>query len=296
MRDLGIHAYGTRLAVALGVAALLAGCGVFGSSSSSTSSTSQAGGGAQPAPKPPKPVAAPKAKQSVQEAEKQIAKLSASNNCKTVYKLNPIGARAGLNNPARCQQLQGLAGLQADGAASYKGGAVIDYALGIRTLSVVLVRDSDGRLRVAFPDYFLPRPSVGTKLAPEFDGAARRAVKALRTHDCSLFTANALQELGPVSAGDQAACDFAKNNAIATVFSGYPQARIERLGGDANVAFYGVGGPGGFFTLVFARETPSDYLPATKPLSKKAPEYGFATLYLTGKPPKAKSQPKARTH
>src|SRR5206468_11349151 len=134
----------------------------------------------------------------------------------------PINTRSFLDNQSRCRQIQGLAGLKVDGAATYKGGAVIDYALGVRTLSVILVRDQDGALRVATPDYFLPNRSVATKFAPQFDQAALKTVNALRTHNCALFLRHASQELGPASAGQKQACDFANKNPVADVFGTYP--------------------------------------------------------------------------
>ena len=280
----------TCLVLGLAVAAL-AGCGtsgVFGGTTTSEAGTTTTGAQAGTTttaevkvPKPPKPLEPPKARQSVAAAEAQIAKLSAGG-CKSAYKLNPIALRDALDNQARCRQLQSLAGLHADGATSYKGGAVIDYALGIRSMSVVLIRDSDGKLRVAFPDYFVTRSSAGTKLAPGFDRSASKAIKGLRTHDCSLFRAYASQELGPASVGKDEACKFAEENPVADVFSGDPEAEIQQLGGNANFAFYGIGGPASYFTLVFARESSSDYLPKGTTLSRDAPELGFAGIYVTG--------------
>jgi hypothetical protein len=268
-------------ATALGAVAL-AGCGsVFGSGGKEGTTGSSTRSTEAKVPKSAKPLEVAKPNESVQDAEKQIAKLSASN-CRAAYRLNPISTRSSLNNQSRCRQLQGLAGLTVDHAATYKGGAVIDYALGIRTLSVILVRDQDGALRVATPDYFLADPSVGTKVAPQFDQAALKAVNALRTHDCTLFLRYASQELGPASVGKKEACDFAKNNPVADVFGIYSQANVQRLGGNANIAFYGIGTPYTYYTLVFTKETPSDYFPQGQSLTKDAPTYAYSGIYLTG--------------
>ena len=271
----------------------LAGCGsVFGSGGKEGTTQSSTTTTEAKVPKSAKPLEVAKPTESVQDAEKQIAKLSASN-CKAAYKLNPINTRSFLNNQSRCRQLQGLAGLTVDDAATYKGGAVIDYALGVRTLSVILVRDQDGALRVATPDYFLADPSVGTNFAPQFDQAALKTVNALRTHDCGLFLRYASQELGPATAGKKAACDFANKNPVADVFGSYPEAKVQRLGGNANIAFYGVGSPYAYFTLVFTKETPSDYFPEGQSLTKNAPTYGYSGIYLTGQSkPKPKSKSK----
>jgi hypothetical protein len=270
------------LAVAL-AAALLAGCG-GGKSSSTTGAGASAG---QPA-KPPKPVGPAPARESVQEAEKRIQRLASSNDCDVVNELNLLH-RPDLNTKARCESLQGLADLELKDGASYGDAAVIDYSLGIRTMSLVLVRQPDGLFHVAFPDYFVAESSVGTKYAQQFDRAAQRAVKALRTHDCGLFLANAVREIGPGSLSKSDACHFVDNNLIASAFSSYSQASIDRLGGNRNFGFFGISATVGYLTLVFAHETPSDYLPQGKTLPKDAPAYGFAGVYLTNSPKKTKS-------
>ncbi len=270
------------LAVALG-AVLLAGCG--GGKSSSTTS---AGASAGQAAKPPKPVGSPPARESVPEAEKRIQRLASSNDCDVVNKLNLLH-RPDLNTTARCESLQGLAGLAVKGGASYGDAAVIDYSLGIRTMSLVLVRQPDGLFHVAFPDYLVAQSSVGTKYADQFDRAAQGAVKALRTHHCAQFLANAYREIGPGSLSKSDTCNFVDNNPIAGAFSSYPQASIDGLGGNRNFGFFGISAPAGYLTLVFAHETPSDYLPPGKTLPKGAPAYGFAGVYLTNSPKKAKS-------
>lgn len=265
------------LAVALGTA-LLAGCG--GGESSSTTST---GASASQAPKPPKPVGPAPARESVKEAEKRIQRLASSNDCDVVNKLNLLH-RPDLNTKAHCESLQAQAGLEVKGGASYGDAAVIDYALGIRTMSLVLVRQPDGLFHVAFPDYFVAQSSVGTKYAHQFDRAAQGAVKALRTHNCELFLANAVWEIGPGSLSKTDTCDFVDNNPVASIFSSYPQASIDRLGGNRNFGFFGISSLVGHYTLVFAHETPSDYLPQGETLPKDAPAYGFAGVYLTNNP------------
>jgi hypothetical protein len=270
------------LAVAL-AATLLAGCG-----GGKSSSTTGAGASAGQAAKPPKPVGPPPARESVPEAEKRIQRLASSNDCDVVNELNLLH-RPDLNTKARCESLQGLAGLQVNSGASYRDAAVIDYSLGIRTMSLVLVRQPDGLFHVAFPDYFVAQSSVGTKYAHQFDHAAQGAVKALRTHHCAQFLANAVREIGPGSLAKSDACQFVDNNPIASVFSSYSQASIDRLGGNRNFGFFGISALAGYYTLVFAHETPSDYFPQGETLPKGAPAYGFAGVYLTNSPKKTKS-------
>lgn len=291
---------GLLLAVAL-LTLPLAGCGLLPSSSKTAGDGStQAARSTTEAPKPPKPVGPPPAKESVKEAEQRIRRLASSGDCDVVNKLNPLH-RPDLNTAARCESLQSLAGLNPVAGASYGAAAVIDYSLGIRTMSLVLVRQPDGLFHVLYPDYFVATPSVGTRYAREFDAAARRAVKALRIHRCGLFLANANRELGPGSLRKADACGFVRDNPVATVFGSFPEAAVDRLGGNRNFGFFGISAPGGYYTLVFARETPSDYLPQGEQLPKGAPTYGFAGLYLANGPkkgngPKKKAATKSNAH
>ena len=273
--------------MALG-ATLLAGCG--GGTSSSTTDRATADQTA----KPPKPVRPPPAKESVERAEKRIRRLASSKDCDVVNKLNLLH-RPDLNTTARCESLQALAELQPTGAASYGSAAVIDYSLGIRTMTLVLLRQPDGLFHVAFPDYFVARSSAGTRYAHQFDLAAQRAVKALRIHDCAAFVANAVREFGPGSLSKAVACDYVDDNPVAAVFGSYQEASIDRLGGNRNFGFFGISAPGGYFTLVFAHETPADYLPQGEKLPKDAPAYGFAGVYLTNSSKQAKGAKKTQS-
>jgi hypothetical protein len=270
------------LAVAL-LTLPLAGCGLLPSGSKRGDSSSQARTSSTEAPSPAKPVGPPPARESVEEAERRIRRLASSSDCDVVNRLNLLH-RPDLNTAARCESLQRLAGLNPVAGATYGAAAVIDYSLGIRSMSLVLVRQPDGLFHVLFPDYFVATRSVGTKYAHQFDAAAKRAVKALRIHRCGLFLANANRELGPGSLSKSDACGFVRDNPVATIFGSYPEAAIDRLGGNQNFGFFGISAPGGYFTLVFAREMPSDYLPQGKELPKGAPTYGFAGLYLANAP------------
>jgi hypothetical protein len=78
------------------------------------------------------------------------------------------------------------------------------------------------------------------------------------------------------------------NNLVASAFSSYPQAPIDRLGGNRNFGFFGISAPAGYYILVFAHETPSDYLPQGETLPKGAPAYGVAGVYLTNSPKETK--------
>jgi len=275
------------LAIAAVPASLLAaGCG--GEQAPAASPT------VSQAAKPPKPVGPPPTRESIRQAEARIQRLASSSDCKVVDKLNLLH-RPDLNTKARCESLRNLAGLKAVGGEAYGDAGVIDYALGIRTMSVVLVRQPDGLFHIAFPDYFVARASVGTKYAHQFDSAVKRSVKAMRLRRCGMFRANAVAELGPGSLGKSDACNFVDQNPVATVFSTYQEASIDRLGGNGNFAFFGIAGPGGYLTLVFAHETPSDYLPNGEKLPTGAPPYGFAGVYLTNRPKKKSANGEPRS-
>src|SRR5918996_6501443 len=130
----------------------------------------------------------PAAQESIGEAEKKIRFLLASDDCDAINELNPVSRQEFLNTEDRCELLKRLDGLKVRGAEEYgDAGAVIDFASGKRTVSAVLIRDQDGLFHVAFIDLLRGVPSVDTRFAKQFDGAAERAVEALADKDCDAF-------------------------------------------------------------------------------------------------------------
>jgi hypothetical protein len=268
---------------------VMAGCGGGSTTSGAGSSTTATGGEgpgaanttAKAAPKPGPPTD----KESIEQAKDRIAEVASSNDCQQVNELNPL-SRPGLNGKARCEALQRLAALKATGAAQYGDAGVIEYALPSRPLAVLLVRDSDGLFKITYEDSRLRQPSIGTPFAKQFDAVADRAVKALAHKDCDAFYAVAFQEFGP-SAGDKSAvCDGLDVNPLVPQLEKDPGAEPQRMGGNGSFAFYGLDLPGSFWTLVMAKETPSDVFPKGSPkLPKGAPTYGYVDAFRTNPPP-----------
>jgi hypothetical protein len=247
-------------------------------SNATTTTGAQNGGGTTA-----KPVAAPKPTESVTDAEKRIAKAFDSGDCDQIIELAPIARRpTGAAAQTRCEQLKSrFADAKAtDTEAFGKGGGVIDYA-GTSVFSAVLVVDEDGLYRIALIDPFLHEKSVGTKLAPQFKQAADDAVKALSDHDCDALLAAANRRLGPGAFDQSALCDFADNNPVAAVLQAVPDVKLDEIGGNADYALYGLGGPGAYYVILMARESDKNLPQGGEPLPKDAPEYGFAGVVPT---------------
>jgi hypothetical protein len=224
----------------------------------------------------------PKSKESIDQARARIDETLSSGDCDRIAKLNPLG-RATLDNPKRCAALKRLASLETTGAASYPGGGIIEYAVGPRTLTAILVVDSDGLYHIALLDPFVGKPSVGTPFAPQFDAAARKVAKALAHRDCQGFFAVASRQIGPGTLNPKQVCPLPKNP-FSVIGNRFPSAKPERLGGNANFAFYSYGTPGVNYTLLFARQS-NEGLPPTLP---KVPKDAATYSYLAAYPPNRK--------
>ena len=170
-------------------------------------------------------------------------------------------------------------------AAQYGDAVVIEYELGEGTMSVLLVRDADGLFHITYLNPRVPEPTIGTKLAPEFDQVAQQAVDALRAGDCEAFMKVAFVEFGP-GAGDKAhTCGYVENFPLAKLLKQDPKAKPELMGGNGTFAFYGLSLPGSFWTMILARQTQEDRFPeGADPLPKDAPEYGYLDSFRTNAP------------
>jgi hypothetical protein len=197
-----------------------------------------------------------------------------------VNELNPV-SRPAMSTSARCKAL-GIAASEPTGVAQYGDGGVIEYKLGEGTMSTLLVRDSDGLFHITYLDPRVPEPTVGTKLAPQFDDVANSAVDALRDGDCEAFVKVAFVEFGPGSADSQQVCKYVSGFQMAKVLQKAPDAEPKLMGGNGTFAFYGLSLPGSFWTLILAKETPDDRVPpGAKPLPQDAPEYGYVDAFPT---------------
>jgi hypothetical protein len=227
-------------------------------------------------------VTPPAARESIGKAEDRIKFLVATDDCDAINELNPVSRQQFLNTKDRCESLRRLDGLKVREAETYgDAGAVIDYANGKRTASAVLIRDQDGLFHVAFIDFFRGVPSVDTKLAKQFDGAADRAVKALANKDCDAFLDVASLRFGRGAGSRDQVCTFVEQNPIPNLFEAYPGAKAKRLGGNEGYGFYSVSTPAVHYTLVLAQQSEKRAPPKARPLPNGAAEYGFVDAYPT---------------
>ena len=269
----------------MGLVGLGSGCG--GGGEETTSVTGSAGGAQDEAAagdgESTAPLGPARPKESIEQAERRIAKALASGDCEAINGLNPL-SRPGLSSQRRCAYLRRLDGLPVTGAQAYgKAGAVIDYRSGERTISAVLVLDRDGLYHVAFLNPFNARPSVGTPYAPGFDRAAKQAVEALQKGDCAAYLEVVFRRIGLGTADKQQVCAFADQNPIGTLLAAQPEADLERAGGNADYGFHTVSAPTVNFTIVLAREQDEGAPPSAPSLPKGAAKYGYVTAYLTNR-------------
>jgi hypothetical protein len=246
--------------------------------------------GEAPPPSSLKPPGPPAMEETVEEAADRIEELVSSGDCEQINTLNPP-SRPKLATESRCQALRGLAGLPVKATASYGDVAgVIDYRRGERIVSALLVGADDGRFHIAFIDPFLGVASVGTERAPQLDLAAARAVRALRRHDCEAFLEVAYRRFGFAGGDDAEVCERVDVNPLAELTRG-EEVRLERLGGNASYAFYGLRSPDTYLIVIAARQTetglPEGMPPEVAELPEGAPEYGFLDALQPGAEPGA---------
>jgi len=223
---------------------------------------------------------APADGESVAEARRRISRVLATERCKRINGLNPL-SRPQLDAAARCESLRRIADLAPVAAEHFgSGGAVIDYVRGARTVSVLLVRDSDDRLHVAFIDPFLGEPSVGSAMPDAFDRAARDAVASLRAGGCEEFLALAYRRLGPGAGSRGEVCSRLDAYGPAKLLRDAPEAKPRRYGGNGSYALYRVAAGDADLTFVLARQEDAEGLPGeVAELPGEAARYAFVDAY-----------------
>ena len=262
---------GAAIAVAgmLALAAVVGGCG--GDDSETT--TPDEGGGEN--------LELAKPKEDVDEARKRIAKTLATDDCKQINELNPVG-RPSLSSKARCDYLRRLDGLEVSGAKAYgDAGAVIDYEIAERTYSAVLIRDSDGLYHVAFFNPYGVEKTVGTKYAKTFDQTANKTLEALKKRDCKAYSEVLFRRFGIGRQDDKVICEFVENSPIARQLEAFPDAEFKSSGGNADYAFYTLATPATHWTLVFARQADRKGQPSELDLPDDSATYAYVAAYPT---------------
>lgn len=268
---------GAVAAVLVVLALTVAGCA--GESNDGGTTGTEAGASPQQAPEALGPL---KATESIDDAAKRIDKALRSGDCDQINALNPISLPT-LDTEERCQSLRRVTDLAVSGTEAFPGGGVVDYSLGgDRTLTAVLIVDSDGEYRIALLDPFRAKPSVGTKLdGKAFDRAAAKAVRALRDGDCDAYRAVAYRRSGKGSLPKKDLCPRVEQGPVQGILEANPAAKPERLGGNGDYAFYAFGLPGLNYTMVFARETDRGLPEQAPKLPNDAAEYSYVDAYKT---------------
>lgn len=260
----------TRLACAAIGALALAGCA--GGDSEVTDAE------APPLPGAPSSAGPPRMLETVDDAVERIDATLRSGDCEQINRLNPL-SRPKLDTEARCEALGRLAGLDVQGTAGYGDVAgVVDYRRGDRTVTALLVGDSDGRFHIAFVDAFLGVPSATGRRTPALDAAALGGVRALQRRDCDRFLAHAYRRFGLGGGTDAEVCGRVEVNTVAALD---PDARAtpRALGGNRSYAFYELPTREAYLVVIAARQAESG-VPEGVPesiarLPRDAPEHGL---------------------
>ena len=227
----------------------------------------------------------PPVDESVDDAVARIEDAVSSGDCETINDLNPLG-RPGLATERRCEVLKRLEGLTVVGKAEYgKLGAVIGYERGARTLNVVLVRDADGLLHIAFIDPFTGKSATDGDLAKPFAKVADQGAAALAEKDCEAFLEVAYRRFGLGAGKDRDVCDRVKKNIVAALLERGGEPKALNLAGGSTYAFFGVDTPFSYLTLIAGRQTetglPKEAPKAIAELPKGAPDYGVVDALRT---------------
>lgn len=240
------------LIVAIAAAAGLAGCG---DSSSSTPSASF--GPSQPTPyqvvSVGKPIGPPPDRENIKAAQRRIAAAAASGDCDRIADLYTIGSASG-RTPQACDLITQIGAIAPTGVEEYGNEAgVIDYATPSRGATLVMLRQADGLLHIAFTASHGTVPAAGTPLGEGADAAAASAVEVIHAGDCDGFLELAYRGGGIGVLKKPEVCYVLVNDPIHGATFNSPDARPRRLGGNQFFAFYDLNTPGAYVLTVLAR-------------------------------------------
>ena len=227
----------------------------------------------------------PPVKEKVGDAVKRLEAALESGDCDKINELNPLG-RPLISTEQRCELLKRLKGLKVKDTAEFgKLGAVIALERGVGTLNLILVRDSDGLLHLAYLDAFTGESGTEGKLAKQFKEVASKGTKALAEGDCEAFLKVAYRRFGLANGTDREACDRAKNNIVSALLERGGEPKPVDLAGGSQYAFFGIDTPVSYLTVIAARQTEEGLAPGlpkeVRELPKGAPEYGIVDVLRT---------------
>jgi hypothetical protein len=162
---------------------------------------------------------------------------------------------------AGCTYLRkGLGTFKAPHGLAYGTAAEIDAGTGYaEPATTVLVLDADRRFHVVFIQF--EYGSIGSKPNPGFDRNVLLAVAAIRRADCAAFVKVAFRSFGLGGGPEAAVCARLPRNSLHKALAADPNARLVKLGGNSQYAFYGLTAAGRYYTVVMANQPPSAKLP-----------------------------------
>jgi hypothetical protein len=155
---------------------------------------------------------------------------------------------------------------------AYGTAAEIDAGTGYaEPATTVLALDTDRRFHVVFIQF--DYGSIGSKPGPAFDRNAQLAVAAIRRADCAAFVKVAFRGFGLGGGPETAVCARLPKNSLHKALAADPNAKLIKLGGNSQHAFYGLTAGGRYYTVVMAQQPPSAKLPID------AAQYAYVDAY-----------------
>jgi hypothetical protein len=256
------------------------------------------GGGSTSSTPPPAPtfyrvlaagrdVGSPPIKENLTQAERRITSTVASGDCDQIKELF-VHTVVHEQPDQSCETLSMVVGARLSGAKAYNDqAAVLDYSTAHEASSIVLLRDVDGLLRIAFVAPHIRPTTVDTPLVKSADRIAGAVVAAVRAGDCEAFIANANSAGGVGALPDRQACQQMATDPIRQAQFDGSAIKPTRLGGNGWFAFYSLDGASVHATMVLAKADPG----AGQQSPRAAPDrYGYVASYVTNTPAGAVAQ------
>jgi len=167
---------------------------------------------------------------------------------------------------------KGLGTFKAPRGLAYGTAAEIDAGTGYaEPATTVLVLDADRRFHIVFIQF--DYGSIGSKPNPAFDRNVQLAVAAIRRADCAAFVKVAFRGFGLGGGPETAVCARLPKNSLHKALADDPNAKLVKLGGNSEHAFYGLTAGGRYYTVVMAQQRPSAKLPID------AAQYAYVDAY-----------------
>lgn len=150
-----------------------------------------------------------------------------------------------------------LGGFEKARGKAYGTGAIANFSTTEdRHREMALALDADGRWKVLFVDEGTPS-ALGTRPSPLFSVNVRAVLRSLQSGDCDTFLRLSSRTIGLGVGADPAVCRRVSDLPFHRELVDGQSARPTPLGGNADLAFYGVStAPGRYYTLVMARQSP----------------------------------------